>query len=167
MSEADTPARPTLPTEATDFVTLRELEQRLHSFQKLYDERTRYEREILSTRENSLKDALKLAHVETQRRLDELNHAHQLAAENWARSLPRELFEQWKADHMTWREGLTRALVKIEPHGEAITSLNQRLSGIETSANRIAGGFVLIGMMGLAGVIALLLGLARLAGVMH
>src|SRR5688500_11528006 len=102
MSEADTPARPVIPTEATDVVTLRELEQRLSAMQKLIDERTRYEREILSTRENSIKEAMELAAIETKRRLDELNHAHQMAAENWARSLPREMFHQWEAEHAKW-----------------------------------------------------------------
>lgn len=167
MSEAPTPARPVLPSESTEKVSLRELEQRLEAIEKLMNERTRYEREILSTRENSLKEALQLADVETKRRLDELNHAHELAAQNWARSLPREMFEQWKEEFSKWRDGVTRALTKSEPYAEGLASLSQRLTTIENASNKVAGAFVLLGIMGLSGVLALILGLARLAGMLQ
>jgi hypothetical protein len=135
--------------------------------QKLIDERTRYEREILSTRENLLKEAMNIAAVETRRRLDELNHAHELAAENWARSLPREMFEQFKDDNMKWRDGVTRALLKTDPYGEAIGTLQQRIGSLEMSANKVVGGFFVLGVMGLSGVAALALGLLRLAGIVQ
>lgn len=174
MSESDTPARPVLPSEATDFVTLRELEQRLASLQRLFDERTRYEREILSTRENLLKDSLELASVETKRRLDELNHSRAEARENWQTSLPREVFESYLHEYRTWRDSVNTDRVAYAQLGPRLIDLAKRLEKTEEDlADRLekteealhqaTGALVLIRFMGFAGVIALLVSFLRMA----
>ena len=164
MSEAQTPARAVVPTEQKDYVTLREFEQRLVEMRNLMDERTRYEREILSTRENLVKEALHLQAAEYDRRLTELNHAHATAMENWRMSMPREMFDQWEREYSKWKEQVQLILNSaITP--AAIDRLDERLKVIERGANKITGALILLGFAGLAGVAALVLGLARIAGV--
>ncbi len=165
MSEADTPARPALPSEATDLVTLRELEQRFHALQKLFDERTRYEREILSTRENLLKGALEVASLETKRRLDELNHAHDEARRNWQTSLPREMFDQYLQEYRTWRDAVNTDRTSYSQLGPRLIDLAKRLEKQEEAVQQATGALVLIRFMGFAGVIALLVSFLRMANV--
>lgn len=165
MSEADTPARPSIPTEATDLVSLRELEQRFHSLQKLIDERTRYEREILSTRENLMKDAIEIAGIETKRRLDELNHAHQEARMNWQTSLPREMFDQFLQEYRVWRDGVNVNITGYSNLGPRLIDIAKRMERQEEQINQATGALVLIRFMGFAGVIALLVSFLRMANV--
>lgn len=166
MSEAHSPARPVIPSEQKDFVTLREFEQRFSELRQLMDERTRYEREILSTRENLLKEALLKQASEYERRLTELNHAHATAMENWARSMPRELFEQWEKEYDKWKEGIQTTLNRLVTM-EALDRMDIRLKEIERGANKVAGALVLLGFAGAAGIIGLLLGILRIAGVLQ
>lgn len=166
MSEAHSPARPVIPTEQKDLVTLREFEQRFSELRQLMDERTRYEREILSTRENLLKEALLKQASEYERRLSELNHAHQTAMENWARSMPRELFEQWEREYQKWKEGIQYTITRLVSV-EALDRIDSRLKEIERGANKVSGALVLLGFAGAAGIIALLMGVLSLAGVLE
>lgn len=165
MSEAHSPARPVIPTEQKDFVTLREFEQRFTELRQLIDERTRYEREILSTRENLLKEALGKQASEYERRLNELNHAHQIAKENWQQSMPRELFEQWDREYQKWKESIQASQQRLVTV-EALDRVDTRVKELEKSANKVSGAVVLLGIAGAAGVVALLMGILRVAGVL-
>jgi len=111
-------------------VTRRELDQRIAAMQALLDERL-----------NAQNVALAIRTTEIARRLDELNHAHKTAMENWARSLPRENFDLTVRDWDRWRE-----------------STNSTIQGAQ-------GALGLIRWMGLAGVIALLMTFLRMAKV--
>ena len=91
------------------------------------EEQLRHERELRETIESKLGESLRLQATETLRRLDELNHAHSVAAENWRTSLPRELFDQYKDEQVKWKEGVN-----------ALT-------------NKIIGAMILIVFMGMAG----------------
>lgn len=164
MSETHTPARPVLPTEAKSFVTLREFEQRLTEFGRLIDERTRYEREILSTRENLLKEAKELQAVEYERRLAELNHAHQTAMDNWRMSLPREVFEAFHAEFRTWRDAVNTHMTASATMPSALAGLDKRLESAETTLQQAMGALVLIRFMGFAGLLALVVTFLRMAG---
>lgn len=166
MSEAHSPARPVIPTEQKDLVTLREFEQRLSELRQLMDERTRYEREILSTRENLLKEALLKQASEYERRLAELNHAHVIAMENWRTSMPRELFDQWEREYQKWKDNLQSTMTRLVTT-EALDRMDTRLKEIERGANKVAGALVLLGFAGAAGIVGLLLGILRLAGVLQ
>ncbi len=110
-------------------VSRRELEHRLVAL-----------RELLDSREEHHRRALDLQAAEVSRRLAELNHAHQQAQENWARSLPRETFAQVQEDLDKWR-----------------TDVNQKISGA-------IGAIALLRFLGLAGALALLMALLRIAG---
>ena len=126
-----------------------------------------HEREVRQTRADALAKAVEIQAIETLRRLDELNHAHATAMENWRTSLPRELFEQWREDHAKWKETVNTAMgLGAQVHANT-ARLETRIATIETGANKVYGAFILLGAMGVAGVIALLLGVARLAGVMN
>jgi hypothetical protein len=185
-----TAVRPVLPTEQTDVIRLREFEQRFAALQEAIDQRSRHEREILDTREHSLNKALELASQETKRRLDELNHAHEQARMNWAQSLPREMFDQWREEQSKWRESVNAILgnvaripaieTRIDEHVKwresvnviltnvaRISTIENRIGVIETLSNKLTGALILLGVMGLSGVLALLLGLLRLAGVVR
>ncbi len=55
--------------------------------------RVQHEHDLVETRLAALAEALRLQHSEYARRLDELNHAHAQAVQNWQRYLPREVFD--------------------------------------------------------------------------
>jgi hypothetical protein len=126
-----------------------------------------HEREVRETRADALAKAVEIQAIETLRRLDELNHAHATAMENWRQSLPRELFEQWRDDHSKWKETVNTAMgLGAQVHANA-ARLESRVTTIETIANKLTGALILLGAMGVAGVLALMLGIARLAGVLR
>ena len=112
------------------FVSRRELEQRLRSM-----------RELLRTEAELHSKALELQAAEYKRRLDELNHAHQQAQENWARSLPRETFASFQSEWDKWR-----------------AEVNDNISAFR-------GGIALLRFVGFAGLLALAMELLRLTGV--
>lgn len=185
----ETPARAVLPDEIERTVSLREFEQRLADLAKQIDEKVSAERELRQTRAEALDKALELQATEYARRLQDLNHAHQIALENWARSLPRELFDQWRDEYSKWRESVnttlttllplqTRAeanashiamleasIASLSPLVQMIAPLTSRVTTIETLSNKLTGALILLGVMGMSGVLALMLGLARLVGV--
>lgn len=161
------PARPVLPGEDEKHLTLREFEQRHADLKNLLTTLLDHERESRETITVKLEEARELQAGENKRRLDELNHAHQEARKNWETSLPREMFVSWKAEHDKWRESINLALVAIIPNAQEIATIDARLGGLEKSANKIQGAFILLGVMGLSGVVALLLGLARMAGLVE
>jgi DNA repair exonuclease SbcCD ATPase subunit len=166
VTETHTPARPVLPTEQRDYVSLREFEQRLSELRGLLDERTRYEREILSTRENLLKEAKELQAKEYERRLTELNHAHESAMENWRTSLPREVFDAHLTEFRTWRDSVNTSMTGGAQLPSAIGALDKRLEATEVALQQATGALVLIRFMGFAGVLALVVTFLRLAKVL-
>lgn len=130
-------------------------------------EQVLHERELREAITEALATALKLDSIETKRRLDELNHAHDQAMENWRTSLPRELFEQWKAEHLKWRDMVHTSISTINQLNIDVGHMMGRLSAIETLSNKLSGALILLGVMGLAGVVGLLIGVARLMGVIQ
>ena len=111
-------------------VSRRELELRLVAL-----------RELLDARESAFAKALELQAAEYARRMNELNHAHQQAQENWARSLPRETFANHLGEWDKWR-----------------TEVNNSISSFR-------GAVALLRFIGVAGILALLMELLRLGGI--
>jgi sensor domain CHASE-containing protein len=54
--------------------------------------------------------AVALNHIETLRRLDELNHAHAQNMVDKQDFLPRQMFEQFANENAKWRETVTKAI---------------------------------------------------------
>jgi len=98
-------------------------------------------REYLEQRLDALDEARRLQAEELERRLELANNAIKRADEERGRVVSREVFDQ---------------RVKEE---------DQRISDLNTWRNRIEGGLILIRVGGIAGIVALLMALARLAGV--
>jgi multidrug resistance efflux pump len=123
---------PGYPSEEGDdrFVSRRELEQRLRAL-----------RELQATKNELHAKALELQATEYARRMDELNHAHKLAEENWARSLPRETFANFVDQWDKWR-----------------ADVNDNISAFR-------GGMALLRFIGMAGLLALAMELLRLTGI--
>lgn len=167
MAETSQPARPVLPGEDQKVVTLREFEQRLSDFKNFIAQLFASERELRETITEQHEAARELNAKEVLRRLDELNHAHKTAMENWARSLPREMFIQFKEEHDKWKASVDLALASTMSSIGAIKQLELSVGAMEKLTNKVTGAFVLLGAMGVAGVIALILGIARLTGVVN
>jgi hypothetical protein len=159
------PARPVLQGEAERTVTLREFEQRLSSLQQQINDRIRIERELIETRSNALDKALELAAKETERRLEELNHAHENATANWLRSLPREVFEGTVSEWSKWRDTVNVHVTTMAGMPSVLAAIEVRIKQVETQLQQATGALVLIRFMGFAGVIALLVTFLRMAGV--
>jgi hypothetical protein len=126
----------------------------------------KHEREVRQTRADALAKAVEIQAIETLRRLDELNHAHATAMENWRQSLPRELFEQWREEHAKWKQTIDASVVVSASQQAHLSRLESRIATFETVGNKLTGALYLLGAMGVAGVLAFILGIARLAGVL-
>lgn len=145
---------------------MREFELRHNELREYVDVMVKHERDVRTVVWIAQEKALALQASEYSRRLEDLNHAHRTAMENWAQSLPREMFDQWKDEHSKWRDAVSTSITTLTPLGPAVHAISDRISGLETMANKITGALILLGVMGLSGVLALALGLARLAGVL-
>src|SRR6476659_432478 len=73
-------------------------------------ERLAMERGLREQSERFLADDLREFKIEIQRRLGELNHAGQMAVEAQARTVPRELFDQFVKENDARREQSFQAL---------------------------------------------------------
>lgn len=182
--------RPVLPGEDTKIVSLREFEQRISELKDTFSKALTHEREIRETITKKIEEARRLNDKEILRRLMELNHAHELAAENWSRSMPREMFDQWQKEYDRWKNDVMSQLTALLPFAKqledierrttsieasiierrglsiTVSTLDGRVSTIESLVSKATGAAILLGLMGLSGVLALFLGLARLAGLL-
>lgn len=167
-------ARPVHPKEMEQPVSIREFEQRISSMELAHNLQVSHVREVALEKAAALEKALELqAHMnekaltlqakEYERRLEELNHSHKNAMENWARTLPRELFEQFEKSTDEWKRSVDAALIITQGHPTELSEIDKRVHKLETSANKVTGALILIGLMGATGVIAFGMALLRVA----
>jgi hypothetical protein len=74
------------------------------------DREVGYLREVTLLRADLADKAVALNHVETLRRLEELNHAHAQNVIDKQDYLPRQMFEQFANENARWRETVTKAI---------------------------------------------------------
>lgn len=98
-------------------------------------------RDFLEQRLDAMDKALILQGLEYERRLELANNAIARADAERARVVSRDVFDQRAKD------------------------TDHRLEDLNTWRNRVEGGLILIRVGGVAGIVALLMALARLAGV--
>jgi exonuclease VII large subunit len=156
------PARPVLPGESERMVSLREFEQRMFALSQQINDQIRSQRELSDTRAEALQTALNLQAEEYRRRLDELNHAHETAMENWRTSLPREMFDSYSNEWQKWRDTVNAQLVTLTHVSPSLTAVELRLQKAEDALQQANGALVLIRFMGFAGVIALVVTFLRM-----
>ena len=144
-------------------------------------ERLAMERALREQSERFLADDFQEFKVEIQRRLGELNHAHAAAVEAQARTVPREMFDQFVKENDSRREAAFSALgsrleasidnvkathrVAVDALGSKIDTLAAGLSGeieIERNARIRAEGSVSVWrfiavFLGFPGIVALIL----------
>ncbi len=176
---------PNTRSEDARTVSLREFEQRHKELRSELCTAIAHEKAMRETVTEKLEEARGLNAREVLRRLDELNHAHAQAMENWARSLPRELFDQWQREYEKWRGevGTQLTLLSSIPQSSAAHSVkiveleakiasllptisdldkvNTRVASLETVRSKVTGAVVLLSIMGVSGVVSLILGLYR------
>lgn len=81
--------------EAARLGDIQLFETKIQTERELREKDVRHERELREQASAFEEKARSLQAAEYERRLSVLNHAHDEAKENWARSLPREIFEGW------------------------------------------------------------------------
>lgn len=86
---------------------------------RLLDERINTERRLREQSHRTTARALRLQATEYERRLESLNHAHQQTIETAARTVPREMFEQYVRENTSRVE---LALAAINARHEATDS---------------------------------------------
>jgi hypothetical protein len=151
-------------------VTLREFEQRMDALRNQISDQIRSTRELLDTRAGSVEKERLIQAREYERRLTELNHAHANQMENWRTSLPRELFESHLTTWQHFREEVSKQLILLTQIPISLGSLDQRLGSIDARVKsleqvqqRMSGALWLLGFAGVAGIVALVIGVMRLA----
>jgi hypothetical protein len=82
--------------------------------------------------------ALELDHIETLRRLDLLNHAHEEARQKEANFVGREVYESQTKEHNKWRDEVNSAL-----------STRQGRSSVTSGVAGAVGGLVLSALFGM------------------
>jgi hypothetical protein len=82
--------------------------------------------------------ALELDHVETLRRLDLLNHAHEEARQKEASFVGREVYESQTKEHNKWRDEVNSSL-----------STRQGRSSVTSGVAGAVGGLVLSALFGM------------------
>jgi len=61
---------------------------------------------VLETELRSMKDALRLQAIEYERRLQDLNHAHQQQVDRNAQYISREIWEAYLKEDNTWKRSI-------------------------------------------------------------
>ncbi len=100
--------------------------------------------------------ALELQAAEYERRLDTLNHAHEAAVEAQARTVPREVFDQYVKE----TEQRERALVNTQNDrfNVAVEAINARVDELQNWRSGLEGR--LIGISAVIGVIVVVVNIA-------
>jgi hypothetical protein len=104
---------------------------------------------------------------EYERRLTELNNSHKLAVDERNRVVSREAFDSSLQEYAHWKEEVNAQLIILGTLRAEIAELRGSVQLMTALGNRIQGAMLFVGSMGVAGVLALLLGLARIAGVLQ
>jgi hypothetical protein len=103
---------------------------------ELFNLKLAHEREIRQERESAAKSALDLQAREYERRLDTLNHAHEDARRAQADTVPREMFEAFKAENQKWQTTVTEALAEARGAAARQTALFAGLLALMTLVSR-------------------------------
>lgn len=130
------------------------------------------------------KDALNLQKDEYARRLNELNHAHKIAEDNWQKTLPRESFDIWKDEFNKWKADvalktsgfITRDFFETwkkenEKWKDTVAPVRdvdvifKSVEDLKVILNRAQGIIMFLQFAGAAGIIGLLIGILRMTGV--
>lgn len=104
-------------------------------------ERIEHERELRESHENSTTEALRIQAIEYERRLDNLNHAHEAAIQAQALTVPRETFDIFIKENDNKRE-LAFKNIEIAQDKRA-HEVDRRLNGLEILSNRFSGAAAL------------------------
>ena len=100
--------------------------------------------------------ALKLQAAEYERRLETLNHAHQQAIEAQARTVPRELFDQYVKETSDREDALSMA--QNDKMTARLSAINARIDVLDNWRSGLEGR--VIGIMAVIGVLVVIVNLA-------
>jgi hypothetical protein len=78
--------------------------------------------------------ALQLDHIETLRRLDLLNHAHEDARQKEASFVGREVYESQTKEHNKWRDEVNAALSTRQGRSSVTSGVAGAVGGLALSA---------------------------------
>lgn len=118
-----------------------------------------HERELREAHRLETQRAIELYQEEVARRLDVLNHAHQNAMENWAQSLPREMFEAYREEQQKRTEELKSTTIAIQARQDS--RMEEVRLAINTIQTRSATWMVILGVfMGGVSVVGSVLAIA-------
>lgn len=119
-------------------------------------ERLAMERALREQHQTAIAMALDKQAAEYERRLGDLNHAHAQAVEAQARTVPRELFEQYVKETAAREAALVNA--QAARFDVAVEALNARVDVLDRWRSGLEGR--LIGVSAVIGVIVIVVNLA-------
>jgi hypothetical protein len=114
-----------------DFVSLKE-----HILAMLAAEREKAEQHkvFVDLRFELAERALELDHIETLRRLDLLNHAHEEARQKEASFVGREVYESQTKEHNKWRDEVNSSLSTRQGRSSVTSGVAGAVGGLALSA---------------------------------
>jgi hypothetical protein len=140
-----------------------QLTERLAMERALREQEFRALREALEAVKDAIKAqasadqrALELQATEYERRLETLNHAHQQAVEAQARTVPRELFDQYVKETAARESALVNA--QSDRFNVAVEAINARVDELMNWRSGLEGR--LIGVSAVIGVIVVIVNIA-------
>jgi len=117
-------------------------EERRATLERYFEQRIRYERELVEQRFTAQEHALDLKSSEVERRLEGLNHAHAIAEAERTRVLSREMFDSFKVDYDAFKLETAKQLSAISTRSVTWTAA----IGIIITVLTIAIRFIPIGI---------------------
>jgi hypothetical protein len=97
-------------------------------------ERAEQQKTFVDLRFELAEKALQLDHLETLRRLDLLNHAHEDARQKESSFVGREVYESQTKDHNKWRDEVNSALSTRQGRSSVTSGVVGALGGLALSA---------------------------------
>ena len=113
-------------------------------------------KELFKQQAVSDRRALELQAEEYERRLDTLNHAHQAAVEAQAKTVPREMFDQYVKEQQASISA--RVTAQTDKFVTAIDQLNERVDGLVNWRSGLEGR--MIGISAVIGVVVIVINFA-------
>ena len=97
-------------------------------------ERTEAVKALFNLRFELADKALVLAHTETLRRLDNLNHSHEQAKQKEATFVRRDVYESQVKEHYQWRDEVNASLAARQGRSSVTTGVIGTVGGLTISA---------------------------------
>lgn len=156
----------------SDERTLREYLTEILDFHK---ESADLQRRIIEERLKASDKAFEIFTEEMHRRLDDLNHAHAEKMRDLEKYLPKNIYEQFQHDYLSWKENFTKEhaglMIKQSSLDTQVGAVMERVDNLEKGSANLSGKFsggsqAIIYIIGFISVLSALISIGNAFGIL-